>query len=115
MVQADISPCDTLLHARDSLHAGMSLSPSSVQPQPPQHPEGLAHFIFSSRSSEVQISCLHLAQALPAGLGGGGERWPRGLARGWVSPPGRSGRRRKSRRNNKHLEKGGRSNGRIRP
>ena len=39
----------------------------------------------------------YLAQALPAGLGGGGRAVARGLARGWVSPLGRSGRWRRKR------------------
>lgn len=47
----------SILH---TLHISMPLSSSSVQPQPPQHSKGLAHFISSSRSSEVRISYLHL-------------------------------------------------------
>lgn len=45
----------------------------------------------------------YLVQALPAGPGGGGDRWPCRLARGWASPPGRSGRRRGKKRGGRAL------------
>lgn len=48
----------------------------------------------------------YLVQALPAGPGGGGDRWPCRLARGWASPPGRSGRRRGKKRGGRGGEGG---------
>lgn len=60
----------------------------------------------------------YLVQALPAGPGGGGDRWPCRLARGWASPPGRSGRRRGKKRGGKRqgrkLRKGGTAQERVR-
>ncbi|XP_039730324.1 translation initiation factor IF-2-like [Pteropus medius] len=50
----------------------------------------------------------YLVQALPAGPGGGGHQWPCRLARGWVSPAGRSRRRRGRKRGGEERRGGGR-------